>query len=45
MSRLLYIVTDDSGLMYALYDNKADAEKVIAEIGNEFWTIDAEEMC
>lgn len=43
--KLIYIVTDDSGYLYAIYDNLSDAEKVIAEIGNEFWSIDSEVMC
>lgn len=43
--KLIYIVTSDSGYLYAIYDNLADAERVIAERGNEFWSIDAEEMC
>lgn len=44
-SMMLFIVMDDSGSVYAMYDNLADAEKVIAEIGNEFWYIDEEEVC
>jgi hypothetical protein len=42
---MLFIVMDDTCQVYAMYDNLADAEKVIAEVGNEFWCIDTEEIC
>lgn len=43
--KLIYILKDDGGYLFAIYDTKEDAEKVIAEIGNEFWSIESEVMC
>ena len=44
-SIMLFIVMDDTYQVYAMYDNLQDAEKVIAKVGNEFWSIDVEEVC
>lgn len=42
---MLFIVMDDTYQVYAMYDNLQDAENVIAKVGNEFWSIDVEEVC
>jgi hypothetical protein len=45
MENLIYIITDENGLMQWICANEELAKEYIAKVGNENWTIESEEMC
>ena len=45
METLIYVVTDENGLMQWICESEQFAKNYISLYGNENWTIESEVMC
>lgn len=45
MENLIYLITDENGFLRWICGNEEIAKQYVAEVGNENWKIESEEMC